>query len=184
MAAPHYGYYDVVLDACEGAAINKHSFFPNNNTVGEPFYNLINYTNAGGRAFLTHFSYVWLQYAAKYGYASAPNNWAGLATWLHYTGTTDTQDPLTANVITSFPKGAAYEQWLFNVGASTTLDQLTLHEGRQDLYRIRAARRPRAPARRQSTPSARASRRGSTRPTTRSGRRRRSSSPTSPSTRP
>lgn len=141
VAAPHYNYYDVVLDACEGAAINKHSLYTAHPGSGEPYNNLINYTNVGGRAFLTHFSYVWLQYPSAYGYAAAPNNtapanWGSLATWMHtpLTGTIDTQDPLTANVITGFPKGLAYEQWLFNVGASTTLDQLVLHEGRQDLY--------------------------------------------------
>ena len=137
-AAPHYNYYDVVLDACEGSAINKHSEHPTNNTAGEPYYNLINYTNAGGRAFLTHFSYVWLQYASAYSYVTQAglNNWSTVATWEHtpLTGTIGTQDPLTAYVITDFTKGAAYESWLLNVGASITADQLILHEARQDLY--------------------------------------------------
>jgi hypothetical protein len=147
VAAPHYNYYDVVLDACEGSAIDKHTVgggTPTNNQAGEPYYDLQQYVNGGGRAFLTHYSYVWLQYGSAKNYVAGPNNWNGLVNWLGtpWTGTYATQDPLTANVITNFPKGAAYEQWLFNVGASTVLDQLTIHEGRQDLYNPSGAASP------------------------------------------
>lgn len=138
VSAPHYGYYDVVLDPCEGAAINKENLYTQHGG-GEPYGNLINYTSAGGRAFITHFGYVWLEYPSHYNYVTGADNWSGLAAWTHLTGTTDTQDPLTASIVTTlnsgatFPKGVAFGQWLLNVNASTTIDQLTIHEGRQDL---------------------------------------------------
>jgi hypothetical protein len=136
--APHYDYYDVVLDACEGSAIDKEALYTKKGG-GKPYQNLIDYTDIGGRAFLTHFSYVWVEYPSLYGgYASASDNWSGVANWVNKTGTTDTQDPLDASVYQGFPKGIAFASWLENVGASPGNGQLTIHEGRQDLTTVGA----------------------------------------------
>jgi len=87
--APHYDYYDVVLDACEGASIDKEPRYKTQGG-GEPYKNLIDYTDIGGRAFVTHFSYVWLEYPwltgaplTKYAtpYVSGSDNWSGVANW-------------------------------------------------------------------------------------------------------
>jgi hypothetical protein len=134
----HYSFYDVVLDACEGSAIDKKNI---SGGTGNPYQNLINYTNAGGRAFVTHFGYVWLAYPSAYtGYATAPDNWSGVATWRHLTGTTYTDDPMRATINTSFTKGSDYSKWLDVVGASvsTGSNRLDLHEARYDLSAVGA----------------------------------------------
>ena len=122
--------YDVVLLPCEGGNFDKQ-------TMGNtPYQNLMSYADAGGRAFATHFSYTWLQYPSVKGYVPAPNDWSKVAKWTHSSGSTNTQDPLTGVVNTSFPKGSVYSTWLQNVAASTTATKVTLHEGRQDLTTV------------------------------------------------
>ncbi len=83
--------------------------------------NLVNYANAGGRVFTTHFSYVWLFQTAPF---SSTVNW------------NVEQHPSPANqtgyVNQSFPKGAALAQWLQIVGASTALGQIPLQVIRHD----------------------------------------------------
>src|SRR5579872_2828392 len=147
VTAPHYDYYDVVLDACEGSSIDMEPLYTSRGG-GEPYKNLIHYTDIGGRAFLTHYSYVWLEYAGltpnpkggSLAYVAGPDNWGGqtggVANWIHKSGTTNTQDPMTATILTGFPKGQAFASWLQNVGATTTLGQLTLHQAREDLTTV------------------------------------------------
>jgi hypothetical protein len=138
---PHYDYYDLVMLPCEGNSLDKEPLYTNSATQGPPYANIIKYADMGGRVFTTHFGYTWLQYPGRSPstgnpYVAAPDNWGGykgVADWTHYTGTVDTSDPLTSTVITTFPKGLVFEQWLQNVGATTTLGQLTLHQARQDL---------------------------------------------------
>ncbi|MGC4095297.1 MAG: hypothetical protein QM756_46710 [Polyangiaceae bacterium] len=138
--APNMMAYDVILFPCEGGAVDKTS------PGFTPYQNIIDYANAGGRAFMTHFSYSWLQYPAGKKYVAAPDNWASVANWsptgTGMTSSVNTQDPLTGTVNTAFPKGANYSTWLFNVGASTTTSRLTIHEGRQDLTTIGANVQP------------------------------------------
>jgi hypothetical protein len=110
--------YDVVMLACEGAAYDKGT---------TAYTNLINYANLGGRVFTTHYGYVWMEY---------PSAWNPTATWLHTSGTINTEDPMSTNIVQSFPKGQAFAQWLLNVNASTVLGQLPVHEGRQDLTTV------------------------------------------------
>jgi hypothetical protein len=108
--------YDLVLFACEGGQDDE--FFFNQ-------LNVINYANAGGRVFATHYSYVWL-------YNVFPWNLTG--TWHVDTHTSNPpSDPLTAIIDTSFPKGQAFSQWVSNVGAASGPDQITIHVARHDL---------------------------------------------------
>jgi hypothetical protein len=134
-APPNLMAYDVILLPCEGGANDKQG-----RSANTPYQNLITYTNLGGRAFTTHFSYHWLEYPSGKGYVPAPDDWSAVANWAPtggaMTGTVDTQDPLTGFVNTGFPKGAVYSQWLQNVGATTVASQLTIHEGRQGLTTI------------------------------------------------
>jgi hypothetical protein len=70
--------------------------------------------NAGGRAFLSHFHYVWLD--------SGPFGSANLASWS--TGANSVGN-INGQIVTTlpngqpFPKGQALQQWLTNVGALT-----------------------------------------------------------------
>jgi hypothetical protein len=83
--------------------------------------NLVNYANAGGRVFATHFSYIWLNNTAPF---------SSTAQW------NVEQHPSPVNqtgyVNTTFPKGLALAQWLVNVGASTVLGEIPLQIIRHD----------------------------------------------------
>ncbi len=107
--------YDVVILACEGAEYTSDRSSPG-------YADLTAYAGAGGRVFLSHFSYVWMKYNSAW--SSVPASWRS---------DTDTQDPMTATVVTAgFPKGVAFSQWLGYVGAGTG-GQLTINQGRQDV---------------------------------------------------
>lgn len=126
-----YGYYDVVLDACEGSAIDKKPLKVAG--AGDPYADLIKYTGIGGRAFITHFGYVWMDYPSyKTPTIAPPENWSGVASWISHTGTRFTTDPLAVTLNTAFPKGLAFSNWLTAVGANP----LYIHEGRKDLTTI------------------------------------------------
>jgi hypothetical protein len=96
--------YDVVLLPCEGGEYRK---------PDAGIQNLVNYTTAGGRLFVTHYSYVWTAF-------NPPFN--SVANWVPDPGqccnpTTSDNTPFLATVDTSFPKGVAFQDWLSNVGA-------------------------------------------------------------------
>lgn len=114
--------YDVVLLPCEGREIDKGATATTN---------LIAYADLGGRVFTTHFGYAWMIYPAA---------WQPTASWLPIGhNMLATQDPLASTVDQTFPKGLAYAQWLRNVGASTVLGNLDVHEARQDLTTVGAS---------------------------------------------
>lgn len=139
--------YAAILLPCEGAAVDKMNN-PKSNVPDtskpptgsiNPYANLIAYANAGGRIFATHYSYVWMEYPQLFGYVTG-DNWGSVATWDHAystllgmnTSSYSTQDPLNATLNQNFTKGAAWAQWLVDVGASTSLGALPLHEARHD----------------------------------------------------
>jgi hypothetical protein len=105
--------YDVVFFPCQADQATTR-------TAAEQ-QNVIDYANAGGRIFATHFSYVWL-------FNDAP--FSGTAAW------DVEQHPSPANqtgyVDTTFPKGLLLAEWLQVVGASTTLGQIPLQVLRHD----------------------------------------------------
>jgi hypothetical protein len=105
--------YDMVLLPCE------HS--PNTTGKDPGYQNIVDYTTAGGRAFVTHYNYTWIR--------SPSTKFAPTANW---TGETkyfgDTYDfPMSADVNVTFPKGKDFAQWLVNVGASTTYGSIMLN---------------------------------------------------------
>jgi hypothetical protein len=105
--------YDVVLLPCEHA--------PNTGGKAPGYSNLVDYTSAGGRAFITHYNYTWIR--------SPDTKFAPTANW---TGETkyfgDTYDfPMTASVNVNFQKGKDFAQWLVNVGASKTYGSIELN---------------------------------------------------------
>ncbi len=117
--------YDMLLFPCKGSEVTR--------TAAQQT-NIINYANAGGRVFATHFSYVWL-------FNDAPFN--GTANWnVNQCDTFTSPDACTATegypadqtgfINTTFPKGLALAQWLQYIGASTTLGQMPLDVLRWD----------------------------------------------------
>ncbi len=103
--------YDMTMLACQGNQFDR--------TPAER-QRLLNYANAGGRVFATHFEYSWL-------YNTAP--FSGTANW-------DVKQPnipdQNALVNTSFPKGAQLAQWLRVVGASPAAGVIPLQAIRHD----------------------------------------------------
>jgi hypothetical protein len=109
--------YDVVFFPCQGARYDK---------TAAVQQNLINYTNAGGRVFTTHYSYVWLYNDAPF---SGTANWNPDVNDIFF-------DPQTGYIDMTFPKGLLLAQWLVNVGASTTLGEIDLNTLRHDLTSV------------------------------------------------
>jgi hypothetical protein len=107
--------YDLVFFPCQGGQYNQ---------TAARRANLLNYINAGGRLFATHFSYVWL-------YSTDPLSTT--AAWHINQGNLNDQ---TGYIDQSFPKGQALAQWLVNVGASTKLGQIPLKVLRHDTDKI------------------------------------------------
>jgi len=105
--------YDMVLFACEGSHINKDATAQRN---------VVNYANAGGRVFATHFSYTWLYNVAPF---------TSVARW--NIRQTNPGNPLTGIIDTSFPRGAAFAQWLTLVGAATGMNRISINDPRHDV---------------------------------------------------
>ncbi len=107
--------YDMVLLPCQDARYSKTATLQNN---------LVNYANAGGRVFATHFSYVWLYNIAPF---STTANW-------QVDGTVPNDQ--IGTIDQSFAGGSALARWLINAGASTTLGQLPLMVLRNDVLSV------------------------------------------------
>jgi hypothetical protein len=88
--------------------------------------NLLNYANAGGRVFTTHYSFDRLDPNSPYDSLFPP-----VANW-DINQAYPTPDPGIATVNTSFTDGATLAQWLHDVGATTTYGQVTLNTLRHD----------------------------------------------------
>jgi hypothetical protein len=94
--------YDVVMFPCQGGQYVQSS---------TPLGNLVNYANAGGRLFTTHYSYVYLDPDSPIDAQFAP-----VANW---TTTHEQQvNSGTGTVSTDFSDGATLAQWLQNAGAT------------------------------------------------------------------
>jgi hypothetical protein len=116
--------YDMVLFACYGSKIPK---------MLADQQRVIDYTNAGGRVFATHFSYVWLATTGMNGLPGNPAQpapFVGTAMWHTDQGSTNS---VTGIIDTTFPKGMALSQWLQGVGASTMAGKIPVNVVRWDL---------------------------------------------------
>lgn len=111
--------YDVVILPCEGGE----------NLGSKPTsvrQNIVDYTSAGGRLFTTHYGYVWMAYG--------PQPFPSTANWQpDPKQNTNPPDPFNVTVNQGFPKGAAFAQWLVNVGASTNVGTLAITESRHNV---------------------------------------------------
>lgn len=100
--------YDVVLLSCEGDKGHD------DNKPDEAFEAMYEYANLGGRVFASHWHQLWLQ--------RGPEPFPEIADFVDE----DDLNEITADVVTSFPKGAALADWLVNVGASTERARIDL----------------------------------------------------------
>lgn len=113
--------YSVIMLPCEGAENNHNA----------DALNLQAYADAGGRVFTTHYSYSWLATPNPKGTASNLTDFYGTADWSRL-DVNDYNKPTLSLIDTSFPKGAAFAQWLQNIGATTTLGQMNINDPRHD----------------------------------------------------
>jgi hypothetical protein len=109
--------YDVLIFECEGNPILKGA---------ADKQNVIDYTNAGGRLFLTHYSYTWL-------FDMPP--FQGTAAWnADAVHPTFNDTALTGTIDQSFPKGKDFATWLQLVGATAPMPgQIQINVPRHDL---------------------------------------------------
>jgi len=106
--------YDMVLFPCQGNEYDQ-------TAAAQNF--VINFANAGGRVFATHYSYVWL-------FNDAP--FSATADWNVDQPANFASDPQTGYINQTFPRGLALAQWLQLIGASTTLGQMPINTLRYD----------------------------------------------------
>jgi hypothetical protein len=118
--------YDMVLFGCKGAQHDR--------TTAEQ-QNVINYANAGGRVFATHFGYVYLYNDAPFSSTASWNPgqcdpFTSLDGCVSSMGYPPDQNGV---IDQSFPKGQALAQWLQFIGASSALGQIPINTLRWDL---------------------------------------------------
>jgi hypothetical protein len=95
--------YDVLMLPCEGGDYTK---------PAQELSNLVDYANAGGRVYSSHFSYSWM-------WNNPPFDTA--AQWIGGPGTYQIiLDVVEGTVNTSFPEGETLAEWLPLVGATST----------------------------------------------------------------
>jgi Abnormal spindle-like microcephaly-assoc'd, ASPM-SPD-2-Hydin len=109
--------YDVLMLPCQGT--------PNGNVVSgalgaQELANFINFANSGGRVYSSHYSYAWM-------FQNPPFD--GVVNWSVGQGSPN-DGPATVD--TSFTAGQTLATWLQEVGASTTLGQMSLNTLRVD----------------------------------------------------
>jgi hypothetical protein len=105
--AANLNKYDMILHSCEGTENPDNKSMPARQA-------LLDYANAGGRVFASH----WHNYWFEFGPAPFPT----VATFNH--GRID--NSIVSTIDTTFTKGIALADWLVNVGASTMRGQLPI----------------------------------------------------------
>ena len=108
---PTLNSYDVLMLPCQGNAFTQSQ---------TSLSNFIQFANAGGRVYSSHFSYVWM-------YQNPP--FSNVAKW---DVNQRTLPDGIATVDTSFGEGATLQQWLQLVGASTTPGQIAISTLKHD----------------------------------------------------
>jgi hypothetical protein len=113
--------YDIVLHSCEGRqdAGNK-------STAARQA--LQDYADLGGRVFLSHWHNIWLE--------DGPAAFRSVASWDHQSRP---PDPVTGYIDTSFDKGRALADWMYEVEGSSTPGELDIAAGRRTLEAVDAS---------------------------------------------
>jgi hypothetical protein len=109
-SSPQLTDFDLVINSCEcGEQPNE--------KPQSSIDNLVAYANGGGRLFNTHYQYYWIDPTKITSQPPVATNaaWQSTANFIpEQEGTTT----INGYVDETFPKGAAFAQWLMNVGAS------------------------------------------------------------------
>jgi len=115
--------YDMVIFSCEGHKCDKASGIGTAIQTPTHIAQLVDFANRGGRVYLDHDHYNWLNHS------NVPIEKA--AQFSSMTPDGGIPDPLSAKINTNnFPKGQSFAQWLLGIGASKTLGQLDIHTAR------------------------------------------------------
>ncbi|MGD0346861.1 MAG: Ig-like domain repeat protein [Terracidiphilus sp.] len=104
--------YDMVMFPCQGGASDQASD-PPALPAGVGPANLLNFAEAGGRIFATHYSYAWLDPASPYD-----AQFGTVANW-----TTSAEQQITSGVGTvqeNFSDGIILADWLHDIGSTNT----------------------------------------------------------------
>jgi len=112
--------YDLVANACECV---EHPEEKPQSSID----NIVAYADAGGRLFNTHFHYYWIDPSEITPIQASNPAWATTATFIP---PTMGNGSIPGYVDMTFPKGSAFAQWLFDVGASPNLGQFPIDEAR------------------------------------------------------
>jgi hypothetical protein len=107
--------YDMVYFACQGSPFAQ-------SAASQQI--VINYANAGGRIFATHYAYAWL-------YDDAP--FSATAAWNVDQTPSFASDPETGYINMTFPKGMMLAQWLKILYPASTLGQIPIQTLKHDL---------------------------------------------------
>jgi len=99
--------YDAVLLSCEGGTNERQK-------GAQAFQAMHDYADKGGRVFASHWHEVWFQ--------QGPAPFPDVAQFVNQPDIGN----VTADVVTSFPKGQALAEWLVNVQGSTTLGKVDI----------------------------------------------------------
>jgi hypothetical protein len=107
--------YDVVLMSCDGERDNLA------NKSERSFQAMYDYLNQGGRVFGSHYQDVWLEHGP-----------APLQSLAEFKNQTDL-GTVSAQVVTTFPKGQALSEWLSNTGASSSAGQVEIRGAQHNI---------------------------------------------------
>jgi hypothetical protein len=110
--------YDIVLLACEGGQNPDQK-------PASSLQALLDYTEIGGRVFASHWHNYWLE--------AGPDP---LPSTANFVDEPDLEDPFTAQIDQTFPKGMALADWLVNVGASQQLGEIEIVEGQHTVESV------------------------------------------------
>jgi hypothetical protein len=127
--------YDMALFECVGTQDSKSA---------TDQQRVIDFANAGGRVFATHFSYVWLTNSdGTPGTNTGPRPFSQTATWLVNQQQVDSVTAQVDQTLQGDPathaRRVAFASWLQLVGASTTLGQVPVQSPRHDFDSVSAA---------------------------------------------
>ena len=111
--------YDMVMFPCQGT--------PGNQATATGATNLLNFAEAGGRIFATHYSYAWLEPGGAYG-----AQFGNVANWITETGE---PSPAAATVQENFSDGIFLADWLHYIGSTNTgsTNQIEVYNVRTDV---------------------------------------------------
>jgi hypothetical protein len=116
--------YDIVILSCEGGSYMNQKPMSSRQA-------LYDYASAGGRIFASHLHDTWF----AHGPAPVPTT----GSWSQRQDPAANGESITASINQTFPKGAALAHWLLNVGASTTLGQVSVRYSRDNLQAVNPA---------------------------------------------